>query len=295
MIEDGPLADLLVVGGLTIDSFADGTSAPGGAVLHAGRAAAAAGLRTTVVTVAGPEPVAALGLAELGAFADLHVTDAPTTIRYRHRETDGARRLWLEADTTPIRLPAEPVQRLPTSAVLFAPVAREIPAPVLQTWSNVRTRGAVLQGWLRHGVLGEEVAPIAPDALTDDVVTTLASLDVLVASREDLKAAADTPVVQLKALRGRIGRGPLLVVTDGAEGVWIDMGNRPPHRVAAPSRVEGVPTVGAGDAFAALFLAHLAGAGPTRPGQRPDTRRGRDAAATYAMRAVAEMLESRRG
>ena len=294
MTGPGRLADLLIVGGLTIDHFADGSSAPGGAVLHAGRAAAAAGLRTTVVTVAGPEPVARRGLAELTALAELHATDAPATICYRHRETNAGRRLWLEADTIPLELPDDAVRRLPTSSVLFAPVAGEVPAAILYTWDDVWRRGAIIQGWLRNGVVGAEVAPIVPDAISDDIVRALGSLDVLVASREDLGAAADTPVGQLDVLRRRIGRRPVLVVTDGADGVWIDMGHRRPHRVPAPVRVDGVPTVGAGDAFAALFLAHFAGARPTRLGSRVDPRHGRDAAATYAMHAVAEMLEGRR-
>jgi len=279
-----PLADLLVIGGLTIDGFGDGTSAPGGSVLHAGRAAAVAGLRTIVVTVAGPEPVAARGLAELDAVTELHVTDAESTIRYRHRDGADGRRLWLEADTSPIRLPADAYGRLLTAAILFAPVAGELPTAVLSTWEDSWVRGAILQGWLRRARVGEPVEAIPPSDLPDDLKAALGSLDVLVASREDLAAAAETPVAQIDALRRSIGERPVIVVTDGAEGVWIDTAYRLPRHLPAPWRVGGVPTVGAGDAFAALFVA-------SRSREGDGARRN---AATNAMRAVAEMLEARR-
>ena len=61
--------DLLVVGGLTIDRFADGTNAPGGAVMHIAHSAAGQGLRVGVVTTAGPEPLAADAVAELRSMA----------------------------------------------------------------------------------------------------------------------------------------------------------------------------------------------------------------------------------
>ena len=47
------MPSLLIVGGLTIDRFADGSRAPGGSVLHAGLAAAAEGAQVTTLTVAG--------------------------------------------------------------------------------------------------------------------------------------------------------------------------------------------------------------------------------------------------
>jgi len=284
MIELPPLADLLVIGGLTIDRFGDATTAPGGSVLHAGRAAAAAQLRTIVVTVAGPEPVAARGLAELDAVAELHVTDAPSTISFRHRDAEGGRRLWLEADTDPIQLPDDAYGRLLTAAILFAPVAGEVPTAVLGTWEDSWMRGAILQGWLRRAGVGEQVDAIPPSELPDDLASALGSLDVLVASREDLAAAADTPVAQIDAIRRRVGKRPVIVVTDGAEGAWIDIADRHPRHLRVPWRVDGVPTVGAGDAFAALFVARLAAG----------AQHEREVAATGAMRSVAEMLEGRR-
>ncbi len=279
-----PLDDLLIIGGLTIDRFADDRVAPGGSVLHASRAAARAGLVTSVITVAGPELVAADGLAELrGAIHVVEVVPADESIRFRHRETAQDRRLWLECGGGSIRVSDGIDDRLRVSAILFAPVAGEIEASLLRRWDAASPRGAILQGWLRRAEVGSKVEPISPKALADDLVAGLATLDVLIASREDLLAAAEVPLEQVGLLRDRIGAGPMIIVTDGPDGIWIDDGAGQPRHLPAPWRVEGVPMVGAGDAFAALFVARL------------DANRIEvDAVAHDAMRGVAEILDERR-
>jgi sugar/nucleoside kinase (ribokinase family) len=288
MTEPAGVDDLLIVGGLTIDRFADDRLAPGGSVLHASRAAARAGLVTSVVTVSGPEPIAHEGLTEMRAITRLlEVVGADETIRFRHRESPQGRRLWLECPGGSIVLSAEVERRLGMAAILFAPVAAEIDARILLTWDGSWRRGAILQGWLRRADEGAEVEPIRPDDLADELVAALASLDVLVASREDLLAAADAPFDQLHALRRRVGGSPMLIVTDGPDGVWIDDGHGEARHLSAPWRVEGVPMVGAGDAFAALFVAKL--------GASRSVRSEVDAAAHEAMRGVAEILDERRG
>jgi sugar/nucleoside kinase (ribokinase family) len=286
---DGDPLDLLVIGGLTIDRFANGDLAPGGSVMHATRAAVRAGLRTAVVTTAGGEPTARDGIEELRRLVgSLEIQPSAETIRFRHRETSVGRRLWLEEADGTIEISDGAADRLPIRSILFAPVAFEVDARVLHAWGERHlTRGAILQGWLRRADPGGEVSPIPPELLADDLVAALRTLDVLVASREDLLAADAEPVGQLRALRARAGDGPMLIVTDGPEGLWIDDGPAPPRHRAAPWRVEGVPMVGAGDALAALFVAGLS---------RLPVRRGAevDAIADDAMRRVAEMLEARR-
>ena len=71
------MTGLLIVGGLTVDHFTDGTSAPGGSVLHAGRAAADEGAQLTFLTVAGDEPEARDGLARLSEMGRLVQKFAP--------------------------------------------------------------------------------------------------------------------------------------------------------------------------------------------------------------------------
>lgn len=289
--EDGPL-DVVVVGGLTIDRFAHDGLAPGGSVLHATRAAAAAGLVAGVITVAGDEPTARDGVDELRRRARVELQAAAETIRFRHRETASGRRLWLESGGGSIELDPATAERLRTSAFLFAPVAGELYPSVLEgaheRWDPAGwTHGAILQGWLRRANDAREIVPLAPEELDDRLVAALARCAVLVASREDLLAAAEQPARQIRSLRARVGPGPMLVVTDGPEGAWVDDGASPARHLPAPWRVDDVPTVGAGDAFAALFVAALA-LHPMPSGDQVDRL------ATEAMRGVAEMLEARR-
>src|SRR6187200_3395586 len=116
--------DLVVVGGLTVDHFTDGSSAPGGAVLHITRALAARGARVGIATTAGPEPEALAGLAELRDLAAaVEASASPASITFGHAETASGRTLVLERRGA--QVPA--AGAFAAAAVLFAPVADEIP------------------------------------------------------------------------------------------------------------------------------------------------------------------------
>ena len=97
------MTEVLIVGGLTVDRFVDGSLAPGGSVLHSGLAAASDGAALTMLTVAGDEPAARDGLARLASIGELVHQPAGSTTVYRHEERDGVRVLVLEARTDPIR------------------------------------------------------------------------------------------------------------------------------------------------------------------------------------------------
>ncbi len=270
--------DLLVVGALTIDRFADGAAAPGGSVLYAARAASAAGLRAGVVTVAGDEPAAADGLRELSRLGPLHREVAPATLRFALDEDHGGRHLLLEVPVAPLACPPWAVA---PRAVLYAPVADELGSGFGgQEYAGALT-AAVLQGWLRSLELGREVRPLPLSALPEALVRRLAGCDLLIASREDLVAVAAEPGAQLDALRVRFGWRPLLVVTDGVAGTWLDIAGRR-ARSSPSSVVADVTTLGSGDTFAAIMAAGLG--------------RGLSAeeASTNAATAVVEMLAARR-
>jgi sugar/nucleoside kinase (ribokinase family) len=293
MLTDPPSADLLVVGGLTIDRFADGPDAPGGSVLHAARACAAAGHSVAIATVVGPEPVARDGLAELRRLAvAVTVTPAERTTAYRHDETDRGRRLWLEARGGDVMLPEHPEDTLRCHAVMFAPVAGEVGATWLGAYADQSTRVASLQGWLRSLDVGSQATPLRLATMDPDVVSALRDFDVLVASREDLLPEAGEPVDQLASLRRAFGDRPLLAVTDGIAGVWLDRAAAtrppPPQHLPIALPVERVAAVGAGDAFAALLVTALAAMPAPGATQVAD-------AAEAAMRGVAELLAARRG
>lgn len=289
--EAGEHLDLLLVGALTVDRFADGSSAAGGAILHGARAAAEAGASVGVVTVAGGEPVARDGIAELERLARrVKACNAPHTIVFRHHEAASGRRLWVEQRGGRVDIDGDaPAELLPHSA-LFAPVLDELPDAALDLWGGA-VRGACLQGWLRCADSGGEVRPIDHlGLLPDETVRRLASFAVLFASHEDLAMLGGAPDVQLVALRRRIGPGPLLILTAGVDGAWFDIdrrdsGLRSRWHLNAPARVVDVLSTGAGDAFAALFLFGYDGM-PFR-GEINDR-------ALRAMNGVASILERRR-
>ena len=77
------------------------------------------------------------------------------------------------------------------------------------------------------------------------------------ASVDDLIAEGLSPDEQLDALRDRVGVGPALIVTNGQNGARLDPGGGERLDVSAPHRVSDAPTVGAGDAFAALLAVQL--------------------------------------
>ena len=281
--------DLLVVGGLTVDRFTDGTDEPGGSVLHVVRAAVPRGLHVGVVTTAGPEPAAQRGLAELRDTVPLvEVAEAPRTATFRHRETEVGRRLWLEHGGGRIVIPPGLQERPGLGRILFAPVADELGADQLGGLDDTfRTRAAILQGWLRDvDEQHREVRPRDVRALDPAVVAVPSTFDLLVASREDLGKSGGDLSRLVWSLRGSFGRRPTILLTDGPNGVWVQ---RPqlthasdPEHVPAPSRVEAVRTTGAGDVFAAFMLFHW----------RDDVGGFRNLV-TRAMQVVVEVLEER--
>jgi sugar/nucleoside kinase (ribokinase family) len=276
------MPELLIVGGLTIDRFADGTSAPGGAVIHAGRAAVTEGAELTILTVAGDEPEAAVGLRQLAEMGSLIHQRAPSTVTYGHREADGHRVLTFLAGTAPI---APPALADPPDIALLAPIADELPASaVLAVRDSVRPRVTVIlvQGWLRRLVIGEPVRPLALHELPVATWDAFATASAVVVSSEDLADAPGDPAAKVDRLRERLGPGPIIVLTRGAKGYLLD--DPAAGRVAsgAPRVVEEVSTVGAGDTFGVTLAIHLGRGAPA------------GVAATAATDAVIRLLESRR-
>jgi sugar/nucleoside kinase (ribokinase family) len=278
-------AELLVVGGLTVDRFADGSSAPGGSVLHSSLAAAMEGAAVAMLTVCGDEPAAASGVGRLGRLGRVVRQPAAASCTYRHDESGGHRTLVYEAETDPITLETAALAP-PASAVLLAPIASELPPVVLGALRKAaRSRLAVMliQGWLRDLEVGHVVHALPLDEVPDALWSELAVSDAVVLSTEDLADAPGDPFAQAREVRSRIGPRPVLALTLGVEGYILDDPAEDHVVASVPRRViTDVPTVGAGDFFGAAFAIHLSrGADPT------------DAARAGAERVIS-MLEGRR-
>lgn len=279
------MSELLIVGGLTIDHFVDGTVAPGGSVLHSGLSAAADGATLTMLTVAGDEPAARDGLGWLASLGELVHQPAGSTTAYRHEERDGARILVLEARTEPMT--GHGVDRLTRPDVtLVAPIADEVPAELVERLvGEVAARQTVMliQGWLRRLVVGQEVHPLPLDALSAEQERVAARADAIVVSTEDLTEAPGDPFRQAAELRQHVGPRPIVVVTLGTEGYLLDDPAADRVIASVPRRVvTGVSANGAGDTFGAALALNLA--------------RGADAraAADLATERVIAMLDARR-
>src|SRR6266550_2475261 len=243
--------DFLVVGALTIDRFPDGTTAPGGTVLHAARAAARARASVAVVTAAGPEPEAQEGLRELRRIAVLQLEAVPETLVFHHDERSGRRRLSLHGS---VRLRPDPrlLRRLRPLAMLLGPVAGELDATALATIDEgieARVRVAALQGWLRARAADGLVTPLDPADLPQAARAELRNCDVVVASHEDLGHAERHPVASAATALSDVLPGPGLLITWGAAGyVRAEAGTREPIVVRRRSAIAGLAaTTGAGD------------------------------------------------
>lgn len=252
------MSDLVIVGGLTIDRFADGSSAPGGTVIHAGRAIVET-VRPAFVTVAGDEPEAADGLRQLRAMGDVEVVPSDATTTFGHAERDGTRVLTLERRSAAIQ---PPFPDRATGCALLAPIADELPAASVASLVAARRPARtvfLIQGWLRRLALGQVVVP-RPLADVDDATWSVcAAADAIVVSTEDLAEAPGDPFGQAALLRARIGPRPLLYVTLGTQGHLLDDPAADRIVASVPRRiVAGVPTVGAGDTFGAALALHLA-------------------------------------
>jgi sugar/nucleoside kinase (ribokinase family) len=253
--------DLLLVGGLTVDRFADGSTAPGGSVLHGSRAARASAFSVGIVTCAGDEPEARAGLREMQGLAETRVQFAARSITFGHEEHDGARTLTLLARGVPLRPPA---QTFRARGILFAPVAAELGAGMGDGLDDQALLAATLQGWLRSLEPQRPVAALGLDAIERELVERLGTLDLLVASEEDLAAVASDPLVQLGELRATFGPRPVLALTRGPRGALIDAAGLPRLEIVPDHVISGTPMTGAGDAFAAVLTASLAAGTPLR-------------------------------
>jgi ribokinase len=242
--------DLLIVGGLTIDDLDRHMQAAGGAARYATEGAVAAGLEVALLTVSGDEPIARAAIETLAVNAGVVREPAPTSIRFEHHGSGEPRRLRLLARGGGVQIRDR--GHVPDAgAVLFAPVAEEVPATILAA-IRAPFRAAGIQGWLRKtDAEGWVVLKHLAD-LDTQLADALRALELLVASLQDLGAPDGRTA--LAELRGWAGASPELVVTAGADGAWLDDGRDPPVRVPVDA-VAGRHTIGAGDAFAAVLAA----------------------------------------
>ena len=157
----------------------------------------------TILTVAGDEPEAAIGLAQLAEMGDLIHQRAPSTVTYGHSEVRGRRVLTYLVSAGPI---APPVLADPPDVALLAPIADELPASAigaLRESARPRLTVLLIQGWLRRLAIGEPARPLALDEVPAATWEAFAAADAIVVSTEDL---AESPGGSVRRGRRRAGK-----------------------------------------------------------------------------------------
>lgn len=251
---------VLVIGHLSEDRTPAGPRL-GGAAAYAGLLFHRWGLPTGILAAADA------GFPFLEALAGIALTrrDSPTRTVFENRyRADGRREQRLRSRAAPI--PESAVRRAvaalpPGSAVLYAPIADELPGagPLPRPIGAGSFAAAIPQGMLRRA--DPETGRITLTA-PDDLARRLAEMDLVGLSEEEARVAGLRSAPDGRLARGRGTRRPLLAITKGAAGAVLFGPSSPGAAAARPMRIppvraKEVDPTGAGDVFAAALLSGL--------------------------------------
>jgi len=233
--------DFLVIGHVAKDLVQGGWRL-GGTAAYASLQASRLGLRTAVVT-------SAPGSMDLGALlpgVEVHRVPSRRASTFRNCYQDGHRSQFLLARARSLALTDVPDAWRTAPIVLLGPVCGEVPPEASSLFADSLV-GVAAQGWLR-GVDSEQRVTARPWPES----RSWPDVDALFVSEDDL--AGDTCSLERWTAVFRV-----VAYTQAARGACLRVDGRWCHIDAFPER-EVDPT-GAGDVFAAAFLARLLEAG----------------------------------
>jgi sugar/nucleoside kinase (ribokinase family) len=231
-----PAPDFVAIGHLTLDRFGDQVR-PGGAALYAAIAADRLGLSAGILTSHADD----FPLDQVPSRIEVVSLPAPTTTVFEHRYREGQRTLRVVSAAAPIAAAAVPEDWRDAGLVLLAPVLNEVDTALATAFGDA-TVAAEAQGWLRGLGAGGGVRSVRWDTARQ----TLRSLQALFLSAADVRG-------QEPAMTEWVQRVPIAVVTAGRNGALLYVnGDRYEVR---PRPAREVDPTGAGDVFAATFLA----------------------------------------
>lgn len=242
----------LAIGHVTRDLHPDGSYTLGGTVTFATLTAARLGLSAGIVTCADTQLITELST-HLPGIA-LHVRPCATTTTFVNQYHEGFRTQYLHARGDSIQTTDVPESWHNAPIILFGPLAQELAAEFVPLFP--RRPGTLIaatpQGWLRRWDPDGRVWP-TPWLAAEQ---TLPLLDVLILSHDDLLPFAEGNRTEADAILTRWSMHvPLLVATDGRHGATLF--RRGITKRFPAYKVDEVDPTGAGDVFAAAFLAHL--------------------------------------
>jgi 1D-myo-inositol 3-kinase len=230
--------DVLLIGHITKDVLDDGRIVPGGAVTFASLALDRLGLAPSIVTSAGVED-------RVTSFPNDNWCCKPSsrTTVFRNSQRNG-RRVQYILDRASVILPADiPRDWWGVPVVLVCPVARETGPDIAAAFPRALTAimlQGVLRRWNEAGLVSVREGSFAE---------YLTGPQVAIVSREDIGSN--------RTLEEELMSIPeIAVITEGRHGCWVRAGTETRHVNAFPA--DEVDSTGAGDVFAAAFVASLA-------------------------------------
>jgi len=231
-----PAPDFVAVGHVTLDRFGDEWR-PGGAAAYAAITADRLGLAAGILTSHADD----FPLDALPSRVEVVSVPAAATTVFEHEIAEGRRTMRVRATAGPLIAAHLPDDWRDAPLVLLAPVVNEVD-PMLAAAFDDATVAAAAQGWLRAIGQGGAVRPLP----WDSPALTLRRLQALFLSSEDVRG-------QEPSITEWVQRVPLAALTTGARGGLLYVnGERYELR---PRATRAVDATGAGDVFAATFLA----------------------------------------
>lgn len=234
--------DYLAIGHICADLQPDGTTRLGGTALFAALTAHALGLSVGIVTACGHD----LDLSALPADIAVLRQPSPSTTIFENRYTASGRTQLLHAQASAIDLGLVPDTWRSAPMVHLAPIMQDVPLGTDITAQFPRAVvAATPQGWLRH-VHASRLVTTTPALLRE---LPLSDIDIVVLSEEDVQG--EETLVQQLSRRVRI-----VVLTRAERGASVLHAGQIVEVPAA--RADVADPTGAGDVFAAAFLAATA-------------------------------------
>ncbi|PYO19512.1 MAG: sugar kinase [Candidatus Rokuibacteriota bacterium] len=231
-----PAPEFIAIGHVTLDRFGDEVR-PGGSALYAAITADRLGLRAGILTSHADD----FPLDLVPPRIEVVSVPAPATTVFEHERAGDDRAQWVTSVAGALSEADVPDDWRDADLVLLAPVVNEVDPRLAGVFGDAAV-AAGAQGWLRGVGSDGVVGSVRWDAAKQ----TLRTLQALFLSTADVLG-------QESAMTEWVQRVPIAVVTAGRRGALLYV-NGDRYEVRPRRAIEADPT-GAGDVFAATFLA----------------------------------------